>query len=49
MTKKLSDAERARRYADREWRPVTEYIAVQDAYLAGLRMGRKLEREKGNE
>ena len=49
MTKKLSDAERARRYAKRVYRCPDEAVRLASAhdYLAGLRMGRKLEREKG--
>jgi len=40
--KRLTDTERARRYA----RKIGSTFTATRAYLAGLRMGRKLEREK---
>jgi hypothetical protein len=45
MTKQLTDRKRAKRYAMRIYGFNSQYIA-ELAYLAGLRMGRKLEREK---
>jgi len=45
MPKRLTDTERAQRYARQSYRADLRYIA-EVAYRAGIRIGRKLEREK---
>jgi hypothetical protein len=53
MAKRLTDRERARKYAERVWLPyldreAVDWIAL--AYLAGLRAGRReAKREKTND